>query len=75
MELDYRNMMDLVQIRQKQIEDVALEREYFNTEYTALEEIRQKLAKILILERTPVEKFLVAPINEVQVKEPTSDGA
>jgi len=65
MELDYRNMMDLVQVRQKQIEDVALEREYFNTEHQALEEIRQQLAKILILERKPEEMFSAAPVSMV----------
>jgi len=57
MEIDYRSMTDLVIIRQKQIEDVALERVYFNTEYMALEEIKQQLAKLLILERRPADMF------------------
>jgi len=57
MELDYRNITDLVTIRQKQIHDKALERDYFNTEYQALEEIKKQLAVILILERNPKEMF------------------
>ena len=61
MELDYRNMMDLVQIRQKQIDQISLERDYFNTEYQALEEIKQQLAKILILERDPEEQYTIVP--------------
>ena len=65
MELDYRNIMDLVQIRQKQIDQISLEREYFNIEYMALEEIKQHLANILILERKPEEMFSAAPVSMV----------
>ena len=55
MELDYRNLDKLVQIRQTQIEDKSLENDYFNTEYQALEAIKKQLAVILILERNPEE--------------------
>jgi len=61
MQLDYRNLDKLVQIRQKQIEDKALERDYFNAEYQALEEIKQQLATLLILERKPEEMFVEVP--------------
>ncbi len=56
MELNYRNMTDLVDVRLKQINDASMEHEYFNKEYRELDNIRKALTELLLLERhTPVQ--------------------
>ena len=71
MELDYRAFMNVITIRQKQISNLALERDYFNTEHQALEEIRQQLGILLKNERKSNMKFFEVPcVGEVQTVEP-----
>ena len=51
MELDYRNMRDLVEIRMKQIDQVSLEDAHYNGEYMALKKISLGISDIIILEK------------------------
>ena len=51
MELDYRNMRDLVEIRMKQIDQVSLEDTHYNGEYMALKKISLGISDIIILEK------------------------
>ena len=57
MEIDYRNLTELITIRMKQIEDVSLEMDRFNTEYIELDKIRHSVAKMLILERGDAKMY------------------
>ena len=59
MQIDYQNTMKIVNIRLKQINEISLEREYFNSEYQALCVIKQELAKLIILERNPETQFVI----------------
>lgn len=51
MELDYAEIIKLVRVRRKQIEDIALEEECFNTEYTLLQRMETELALLIRNER------------------------
>ncbi len=51
MKLDYTNMIQLVRIRQKQIKDVSLELENYNTEFVLLEKVEKDLAKLIVNQR------------------------
>jgi len=51
MKLDYTNMIQLIRIRKKQIEDAALENDKYNTEYTKLSEIEKLIAKLIVNDR------------------------
>ena len=66
MELDYRNMTQLIDIRMKQLDDVSKTHEYFNKEYVELMKIRKSLSNLLILERKTWQDFGVfeASFNE-----------
>lgn len=57
MELDYRNMTQLIDIRMKQLDDVSKTHEYFNKEYVELMKIRKSLSNLLILERKTWQDF------------------
>ena len=57
MEIDYRQMTNLIDIRMKQIEDASLEYEYFCKEMNSLERIRKELTELLLLERKNWEHF------------------
>ncbi len=58
MELDYRNMTDLVDVRLKQINDASMYHEYFNKEYRELSMIRKSLTELLLLERNTPETYV-----------------
>ena len=55
MELDYRQNRKIIQIRMKQIKDIALEDERYNREYMLLNTIYKRLSDLIILERKDVE--------------------
>jgi hypothetical protein len=57
MQIDYRQMTKMINIRMNQIEDASLQMERFNTEYQALNEVKHLIAKILIVERGDEEMF------------------
>jgi len=65
MELDYRNMAKLVDIRKMQIQDVSLEMDRYNEEYVELDKIRNSIAKIILLERQDFEKSKEENLDEV----------
>ncbi len=58
MELDYKNMTALVDIRLKQINDASMYHEYFNKEYRELSKIRKSLTELLLLERDTPEDYV-----------------
>ena len=51
MEINYKQMSELIDIRMKQISDASLEYEYFNQEFNKLQKIRNEISQLLILER------------------------
>ena len=57
MTIDYKELARLVDTRKKQIQDAALEYNYFNKEYTALEDIRKSLTELILLERKHWKEF------------------
>ena len=59
MELDYKNMTGLIDIRMKQIDDASKTHEYFNKEYISLTKIREQLVHLNLLERKDWTDFKV----------------
>lgn len=51
MEINYKQMANLIDVRMKQIFDASLEYEYFSQEFNHLQNIRNELSKVLVLER------------------------
>ena len=51
MQIDYKELAKLVDIRKNQIEDASKELHYFCKEYIALEKIRKSLTELILLER------------------------
>jgi hypothetical protein len=75
MELDYRQIWDLTQVRKKQIEDAALELDRFNTEDRLLNELQGTLRELMLLDRKQwdevpaVGKTQSAPKEQSAIKE------
>ncbi len=51
MEIDYKSMTALIDIRLKQIDCASKEHEYFNKEHRELAKIRKSLTELILLER------------------------
>jgi len=51
MQIDYLNMRKLIEIRMKQIYDIALEDDRYNREYIVLENIYNEVSELIKLER------------------------
>ena len=67
MELDYKNITGLVDIRMKQIDEASRTHEYFNKEYISLMKIRNQLTELNLLERKNWTDFeVVECIQEVE---------
>ena len=60
MTLNYKDIAKLVDIRQKQIQDISLESEFYNKEYIELSKIRESLTELILLQR----------YNDVDFKDP-----
>jgi len=65
MELNYRNMWELANLRQKQIDQISLEKERYNTEHNLLVELKNILGKLQRLGQQKQEEQPV--IGEVKV--------
>ena len=57
MEIDYKSMRNLIDIRHNQIDDASKENPYFNKEYLELKKISTAVSSLIILERKSVQHY------------------